>query len=371
MENKLVCHHVKHGLWISPQKEFAPCCRYTHSIADNFDDYFNGDELKELKDSFSKGIRHPGCKKCWDQEDNGHPSKRILDQEYVFHGKEPGPGIHTMQLSFGNSCNLACRTCGSDASTTWIKEEKGLIKQGLTLNIHPPQKFYQDSEFLRRVKQESENIKDVSFVGGETFTAGIRAQLDYLDYLIALGSEDIHLHYTTNATIFPNNRFTSRWKKFKRIDIQLSIDGTGKHFEYNRWPALWQPVLDNIKRYQQMAEGQSNIHISIGHVVSVFTVYYFPEFYRWCLQNKFKDPFISLLSFPPKYDIRALPEYVKEGIKEKLSKYHFDSIINYMCQQDLSDQFALGQDFIKALDKQREQSFKETFPEFYQLLIED
>lgn len=367
-EDKLVCHHLEHGLYISPQKEYKPCCIYKNSLASNFTDYQNSSELSRVKSDFEQGIRSAECQECWDDESAGHQSKRTIDLEHVFNHREPESGLSVIMVAFGNSCNLACRTCGSYCSTTWIKEEKVLAEQGKTVKIYPHHRFYQDNGFIEELKDISKNVKHVYFMGGETFLAGVNEHLNYLEYLKDLGADDIHLHYTTNSTILPNKQFKELWKDFKKVDIQLSIDGLEQHFEYTRWPAKWSLVLNIIKDYQQYASKASNVKLTVGYVVSIFTVYYYPEFYKWCLQNNLKDPFISLLSFPAYYDIRSLPTAVKDKISEKLSKYHFDEIINYMYQQDLSEHFAIGKEYIASLDQQRNQSFENTFPEFYQLL---
>jgi MoaA/NifB/PqqE/SkfB family radical SAM enzyme len=282
----------------------------------------------------------------------------------------PVSGFYSIMVAFGNSCNLACRTCGSYSSTTWIKEEKKLEQRGETVTIFPHHRFYHEREFLEQLKEISSDARHIYFPGGESLLAGVDEHLEYLDYLIDIGSSDTNLHYVTNATIFPGKKFWNRWSKFKKVDIQLSIDGLGKHFEYSRWPAIWDDVEANIRRYQDRQKSFPNIKISIGHVISVFTVYYFPEFYKWCLQNNLKDPFISLLSIPTHYDIRSLPLNVKEKIKEKLERYHFNNIINYMYQGDLSTHYESCQKYINMLDQDRNQSFKETFPEFYQILKE-
>ena len=366
-EDKIVCHNVRHGLSISPQREYKPCCIYPKSLANNLQDYLNSPELAQLKADFDQGIKPLSCQECWDDETAGHPSKRTIDNKYVFKDMPHNIGFYSIMVAFGNSCNLACRTCGSYSSTTWIQEEKKLNQQGMDNTIHPHNRFYQEKSFIDELKSISKDVRHVYFMGGESFLAGINEHLEYLDYLTTLGN-GIHLHYTTNATIFPTEKFWNRWKKFKKVDIQLSIDGIREHFEYTRWPAKWDQVYENIKKFQELSRGNDKIKLSVGHVVSIFTVYYYPEFYKWCLQNKLTDPFISLLSNKPEYDIRALPKAVKDKVREKLSKYHFDEIINYMYQADLSEHLVTGEEYINLLDQQRGQSFKETFPEFYQIL---
>jgi MoaA/NifB/PqqE/SkfB family radical SAM enzyme len=366
---KHLCYHPWVGLDISPQKEFKPCCKYSHSLADNLSDYQNSPELAELKDQLLNGQKPIGCKKCWDDEDSGMPSKREMDWKYVFNEIVPSLNkTKILMLAFGNSCNLACMTCGSHSSTTWIKEEEKLQKVIPNLKIHKHHRFYQDADFLNQIKEISSEVSHVYFPGGEPFLSGIEEHLDFLDYLIAVGADQITLHYMTNATIFPKEKFWERWKKFEKIDMQLSIDGQGQHFNYTRWPAEWNQVLENIKLYQAKRSSDPNLKLTVGHVISIFTVFYFPEFFKWCLQNNLKDPYINLLSYPKQYDIRALPIIVKDKIKEKLDRFKFNEIVEYMYQDDFSDTYKETQKIINLLDKQRNHEFKETFPEFYQLL---
>ena len=272
-----MCYHPWVGLDISPQGGFKPCCKYPHSIANNLYDFQNSSELKELRNQFMQDQRPDVCKRCWDEEDAGLPSKRQLDWQYVFHYKIPDiKSIKILNLSFGNSCNLACRTCNSAASSSWISEAKKLQQYQPDIKIYKHQRFYQDEEFINGIKSISGDLIHIELPGGEPFLAGIDEHLDFLDFLILNGSKNTSLHYTTNTTIFPDDRFWSRWEKFKKVDIQLSIDGINSQFEYMRWPAVWVDVENNIRSY--INKKSSNIQISISHTVSIFNVFYLPEF---------------------------------------------------------------------------------------------
>ena len=369
---KNMCYHPWVGLDISTQKDFRPCCKYSHSLADNLIDYQNSVELTDLKEQFLNGRRPAGCEKCWNDEDAGMPSKREMDWKYIFNETIPNlEKTKILMLAFGNSCNLACVTCGSQCSTTWIKEEEKLKKIIPNLKIYKHHRFYQDEKFLDQIKEISSEVSHVYFPGGEPFLTGLDEHLDFLDYLISVGADHISLHYMTNATIFPKEKFWERWKKFEKIDLQLSIDGQGKHFNYNRWPAEWNQVLENIKLYRDKEASENNLKLTVGHVISIFTVFYFPEFFKWCLQNKLKDPYISLLSSPKTYDIRSLPIKIKDKIKLKLDRFNFKEIVEYMYQDDFSDTFDETKKYINLLDQQRGHKFKDAFPEFYQLLKDE
>ena len=364
-----LCYHPWVGLDISPQGQFKPCCKYQNHIDTTLAGYLNSIELTNLKKDFIEGKRPQACKRCWDDEDAGLPSKRQLDWEYIFHKQDPGiDSLKVLSLPFGNSCNLACRTCGSSSSSGWISEAKKLKQYLPDIEIFKHQKFYQDKNFIDKIKEKSSNLLHVEFPGGEPFLAGIDEHLDFLDYLIDNGSDTISLHYMTNATIFPKKEFWDRWKKFKKVDIQLSIDGIEEKFEYLRWPGKWQEVNENIKLFTAITS--PNLQISVSHTVSIFNIFYLPEFIKWCLQNKLGKPYLGPVADPTWYSIKVLPNSVKSLIRDKLDRFILPEIVSYMNSENLINEFDDTIKYIKILDQHRNQNFSETFPEFYQLLKE-
>jgi MoaA/NifB/PqqE/SkfB family radical SAM enzyme len=364
-----LCYHPWVGLDITPQGQFKPCCKYQNDIDTTLAGYLNSTELTNLKKDFTEGKRPQACKRCWDDEDAGLPSKRQLDWEYIFHKQDPGiDSLKVLSLPFGNSCNLACRTCSSLASSGWISEARKLKQHLPDIEIFKHQKFYQDKNFIDEIKEKSSNLLHVEFPGGEPFLAGIDEHLDFLDYLINNGSDTISLHYMTNATIFPKKEFWDRWKKFKKVDIQLSIDGIEEKFEYLRWPGKWQEVNENIKLFTAITS--PNLQISVSHTVSIFNIFYLPEFIKWCLQNKLGKPYLGPVVDPTWYSIKVLPKSVKSLVRDKLDRFILPEIVSYMNSENLINGFDDTIKYIKILDQHRNQNFSETFPEFYQLLKE-
>jgi len=362
-----ICWEPWVGLNVSQQGQFKPCCRYDHPIADNFLDYENSLELADLKQEFLKGNRPSACYRCWNSEDAGGVSRRQQVWRDVFKNTKPQlDELKILMFSFGNSCNLACRTCSSYQSSSWIKEEKKLSKIFPELKIHGHQRFYQDPRFLDQLKDRCKNLQQAHFIGGEPFIAGIDEHLDFLDHLLANNPQNITLYYTTNCTVFPQQEFWDRWTKFQRIELSLSIDGIGNQFGYTRWPAVWDETLEILKKYR--AVKVDNIDLTISHVISVFTVYYYPEFTKWCVQNKFSLPISNLLDRPKHYNIKILPKAVKDKIAEKLGRFNFKEIVYYMYSEDLSEEFDTTIKYIHAVDQQRNQIFAETYPEFYNIL---
>lgn len=369
MEN--LCYHPWVGLDITPQGEFRPCCKYQRMVAKDINEYLSSEELSNLKQEFTEGKRPSGCASCWRDEDAGLPSKRQIDNQYVFNNTAPNlDSLKVLSLPFGNTCNLACRTCNSVASSRWSQEEKKLKKHYPNIQIHQHQKFYKDVTLLTKIKELSTELIDLTVPGGESFITGIPQQLEFLDYLIANNANDITLTYITNTTTFPDNEFWSRWVHFKKVNIQLSVDGTGSKFEYLRWPANWNECYLNIKQYQAKQAELSNLQLSISYTVSIFNVFDIPEFVIWCLKEKLPMPYFGMVSYPDYYSIKNLPQELKEVVTDKLNATKFMSIVNYMNNSvDSNELYLHAIERTKVLDAMRGQDFNLVFPYLQQAEI--
>ena len=90
-------------------------------------------------------------------------------------------------------------------------------------------------------------FKRIDFYGGEPWL--IQEHWDTLSKMVELGySKDCILHYTTNGTVFKSKQ-VDLLKQTKTVSIQLSIDGIGNRFEYQRYPGKWSVIENNIKRF--------------------------------------------------------------------------------------------------------------------------
>lgn len=367
-----MCYHPWVGLDISPQGDFKPCCKYSTPLAKNIHDYENSTELAKLKNDFLSGNEPSGCIRCWRDEAAGLPSKRTLDNEYIFNNQTPElSDIKVLSIPFGNTCNLACRICNSYSSSRWGAEEKKLKEHFPNIVINDHSKFYKDPEFIKSIINKTKNVAHVEFPGGEPFYADQELHYEFLLNLLNYNPGNISLHYITNGTKFPDNDLLSIWEKFKKVDVQLSIDGTKKQFEYNRWPAVWPDVSLNIGKYLNLRDSYTNIQLSISHSVSIFTVYYLPEFLEWCSKNNLPTPYLGLISRPDYFNITVLPTVTKQAIEQKLQGNPvLESVITAMWTRDDSNLLDNAIKYVKIIDKQRKEDFPFVFPELYQLLGE-
>lgn len=358
-----ICYLPWVGLDISPQGEYKPCCKYSNIVSNNLDDYFASKELAELRTSFLNNEKPKACDRCWQDESAGIISKRQIDWKTTLRETVPNlTQIKSISLPFGNTCNLACRTCKSYASSRWLTEEKKLPSE-FQVKMFPHNKYYQDKILLDKMKELCENVELLEIPGGEPFITGVEEQLEFLDHLIEHNASNIVLHYVTNATTIPDKRFWDKWKNFKKVDIQLSIDGIGKVYEYTRWPGVWNETYANIKEYQK--HWKDNIQLSISHTVSIFNIFYLDRFIEWCKSEQLPNPYLGLVSRPDQYSITIFSPKTKEYLSNHL---HTDNVVQYMNANDHSVLLDKTFKYVIMTDEHRNQKLSEYLSEFYDVL---
>ena len=363
-----VCHHVWLGLDISAQKDFAPCCKWQGKTTKSWDEYLRSPEIAQAKQLMLAGEWPAACGQCQVQEAHGIPSKRQIDQKHIYL-RPDAPWEQTplkyLSISFGNTCNIACRICNSQSSSKWLAEAKILKPQWPVMNVYPHNHFYRDQDFMMPLKQMTTDMDRVEVIGGEPFLSGVEQQLEFLDHLIAHGGEHISIGYTTNGTQWPAQEFWDRWKHFKHVAINVSMDGTGAEFEYNRWPAKWGQVQEHVFRMRDCV-ANTNMTVDTIFTVNVFTVASLGNFIKWSLKNRLPLPHYNILYHPNYYDARILPMSAKQIICQApaLPK----SIKSWLLEKDMSEHLTDFVKITKMQDTMRKQDFTQTFPTLYNLI---
>ena len=94
---------------------------------DQINDSWNSDYMKKMRIALMNGERVPQCKKCYIQEDSGHNSMRSTEDMVELLKQTNSDGSinippESLELHFGNVCNLTCIMCSHDFSHMIGKE---------------------------------------------------------------------------------------------------------------------------------------------------------------------------------------------------------------------------------------------------------
>ena len=366
---KSFCYNPFTGLDISTSGNLKPCCKFLDdqipkfNIKNGLNSYKNSIWLNNLQKEFKNNKKPKGCERCWKEEDAGITSKRQMDSaQFDEKFKEldiDDTGFTNVAVAFGNICNLACRICGPKDSSRWVAEMKKHENKS-----YPITQWFKDPAIIEDLFKHTKDAVHLDIPGGEPILLEIPEHFEFLEKFKDR-SHEISLHYTTNATNFPKKKFINLWKKFKSVDIQMSIDGIEKKYEYNRWPAKWNKVYNIMLKYKKLSKDNTNIKLSISHTVSAFTVNYVDDFVKWCVVNGFPRPWLGPLDKPDHYRPGIFPEHIKKKIIANLQSSRFNDVKNLVSYVEQDDQqyYLLFKDNIQRLDHNRKQNFSKTFPE--------
>jgi len=387
------------SLETSPVGSVRPCCLAEEEIVDNNGNKFelltnsdlsavqNSQYMKNLRQDFLDAKQPGTCRKCWNEERAGRTSKRMHSLNRLKHivtdveWSQDAKPLMFLDLKLGNICNLKCRICGSWSSSAFAIEElqhidpeqkdkkKSYAYQMLKNGAWPRdnQRFWQD------IDRVVDQVRYIEFTGGEPFM--IKEHFDLLRRIVNLGiANKVEIHYNTNGTQYPEYA-EEIWRNFKTVEIAFSIDDVGPRFEYQRTNAVWDNVIDNIDRFRQMQNRNSNIQLQTCITVNIFNIYYLVDVANWAAQQNFNFVYWNMMHDAWYFSIATLPDSAKAGVTQHLRaqnissvyQQEFDRIIDFMNLGASSDGSML-QMKIHELDQKRSQDLRIVAPEFAALI---
>ena len=293
--SKTYCPLPFNHLYVHPTNMASVCCAFRKgeekkgglpNIKDykNLGDHLNHPFVKDIQQKMLKGEKVPGCATCYYAEEHGYESMREKEI-YTWHKETfrdftppdlDNPKLDFLEMTFGNYCNLACRTCHSDLSHNWIDDELELKKRGL---------MDHGSGHTTRINIEKEwhpdDFKDLQYIkitGGEPML-----HPDFPKFMEQLEQENVYCFIFTNASWVPKKRIFDMLKGFKKLQLFLSVDGTGDVQEYMRHNAKWDTTEKSVRTWMEWSTTVDNVQISWAPTWSLMNAPYFVETCNWWL----------------------------------------------------------------------------------------
>lgn len=362
-----------HGKTAIDYQTGIPMTRETHSLQQVFDsEYF-----ESIRQNLLNGVEDPNCDYCWDLEHQGVESFRQTTNALLQHEErnDTEPKIEILDLSLGNQCNLKCRTCVPEDSSTWVKEYYDTDYTGeLELKNYQRKIIFlepEESEFVKGIKQSLTHVRLIKFFGGEPFM--MKRTWDIIREAILLDRDQcIELYFNTNGTFWEEKNI-KLFENFEKVNIALSIDGVGQRFEYMRHPAQWNQVEDNIQQMVQWRDSGTNRELFLTHTVSAYNIWYVKEVVDLARKYNLNLYINPCLLDSDSFSIKHIPLPVKQLVDQHLLSFKYtEKEFNEIRKiTDYHPQGSDWQDWISELtkrDKYRNESFQKTFPEYYNLL---
>jgi len=364
----LYCSMIHGGLELNfkaPSIVAQTCClRNTRFPVDITTNFWNNDRFTLLQEKNKSNVWDSGCSNCQKLENGGHISMRQgMNDGLGIQGKTNLLGPARIDLMFDISCNLACRTCGTYSSTFW---QKHLKEHGeWDKPIESPRSYNDVISALSKL--DLSNLRMLVFCGGETLLG--QSYWEVVKWLadnVPNAKQQLTLCFQTNGTqpIAPRNY--DLINRFHLVKLHISLDGVGEKFEYLRWPAEWNQVVDNISQIKQTAP--SNMMFLIEETISIFNLWYTDELSNWVQQNFTTNREGDIVNHTKHlakdtFSLDACSQEYVTAMQQSNNKH----LVSASWQESpVKIQYMIDQ--IKKFDHFRSQSFAKTFPkvaEFY------
>ncbi len=193
-----------------------------------------------------------------------------------------------LDIRFGNLCNLRCRMCTGMYSSELGEELESIADKNEQFRLLGPDsaKIYTFDWYSDESKIWVELEKYVRFLDLIYLTGGeptlVEGNYKFLQKLIdSEDSKRISLVFNTNVTN-AQKRFLNIISKFKRISLNLSIDGTEGTQEYIRYPSKWTAITKNlITIIEHSKTTETEFDFNFTPAVSIINVANFNSLIEW------------------------------------------------------------------------------------------
>jgi len=187
-------------------------------------------------------------------------------------------------------------------------------------------------------------------------------------------AKNIQLNISTNITKRMSEDLITTLGNFRHVNINLSIDGWKEQFHYLRHPADWNKVYENMQWFNELSQGD-RIELTLLPVITVtsMNVYDLPDLIINLKEQLGLDPFLIIAGHPEYFSIKNIPPRVANKIVDHLTTFELEElqpIITALKNTvDNSPYWELFKQVTQMVDKYRNESFSDTFPKYYNLLI--
>jgi hypothetical protein len=347
------------------------------------EDYWNSNRMKEIRRKMIAGEKIRDCERCYRQEEQGAESLRSTFGMDDFIKKTTADGFYqesadTMQIQFGNICNLKCKMCSQMYSHMhgmetrdigkddpewlhWVKEQ-GANVNNWTNELGVKQEWYKNKIVKDNMFEHiSRNIRHLVVIGGEpTLIPEFYELFDYCDKQGTLGDKIVTI--VTNLTN-TNPRLTNWLPKLKAWTVWASVDGVGERTEYIRYPSKWDKILESLEFYRNIMGDNGNITLSPA--VQLLNIDQLDDIIKWwidwCggeLNDRYGFTWLATVWYPLICNPNMAPREWRLKVADKLSKYKFDDNYDNLIAELRRDQHTkekakeLQRAFVKYNDKQ-------------------
>jgi len=292
-------------------------------------DFENDPNFLRIRQQWTRGEWPQECNVCKINEDQGLQSRRLGAFEWNKNNLDSNTDYHNKILKIdywtGNNCNLRCAICGPRYSIAWEKE----------LGIEKHKRITYTNQLWKDITVDE--VHWIHFNGGEPLLVD-----EHWKLLKKINNKNqVVLNYNTNGSVRPKQELIDLWSQFKIVILDFSIDDIEDRFEYQRYPARWKNVVENLYWFKEHLP--VNVMFEVNTALGILNYYSYLDLQKWFSKNfatnRATDP-VRLKT----QDTMGILSYRNKNKKQIV-------------------------DYLNTLDARRNTNWKTTFPELIEKLL--
>ena len=334
LESKTFCILPWISQYTTPDNRVNPCCRFIGSLGDagknSLEEIWNNSKTRQLRLDMLEEKSLPSCSSCYLKEQTYKDEttfRASYNRDFIEHFKKVTntnsdgslDKFELNQLNYkpNNLCNLQCRMCTSEFSSSLHQVERELGKTviGGAFKQNNP-------NLLEQYTKHIENLQQIIFEGGEPLM--MKETYDFVELLDRHKRHDIQLQYITNMTHtgLGKRKVLDIWRNFTNVIVFASLDGEHDRGLYLRPGSYkWSQVVD-FRR--QMIAQRPDIFFCVQATLTLLNALHMPDFHRNWVEQGLVDAehwIVNTLTNRQYLKVTTAPEYLKDQIRKKYLKH--------------------------------------------------
>ena len=337
---------------------FRFCCATNDNINDSknnryninntsMEHVWNSEHVRNTRLKMIAGEQIPECIKCVEQESRGYKSMRsTANKEINYNNTDKNGNVstmpNTMELHYGNVCNLKCRMCSQNYSNQigkelleignndpeflqWVIKQSGNVNNW-TNNLSVEYKWFENEKNKKKLNDFiNKNISQLTVIGGEpTIIPEFYELFEHCDKNGTLGKKQFTI--VTNLTNI-NHKMTKWLPKLKNWTIWASLDGIGERTEYIRYPSNFEKIKENLNFYKLILRQHKNGKIVFSPAIQLLNIDQLDEMLEWFIDfsegefgTKFDVSWMAQVWYPKICNYDIAPKEYRLKIADKLEQ---------------------------------------------------
>ncbi|MGI9434027.1 MAG: twitch domain-containing radical SAM protein, partial [Geminicoccaceae bacterium] len=335
-DNPYFCILAWIHLYVTPSSEVFPCCfgatdqPVGNLLQDDLTGIMNGEGMKALRRRMLSGRKSHHCRRCYKAEALGFRTMRQnSNAKFERHleqcdltgedGHLDDVALRYLDVRFSNICNLKCRFCWHECSSSWYEDYKFLNPGYDKTRIMKAGRS--DDHLWGQIVDQLSTVDDIYFAGGEPLL--MQEHYRILQHLDGAERYEVELSYTTNLSTLSYKTLdvTDLWRKFRSVAVGVSLDGLGSRGEYIRKGLDWQQFIINLETVRECCphvDLSANLTINILNIFDLISIYNHLESHDVFQGIRLE---INFLDQPEAYSVQVLPRHVKAELSAEFLDY--------------------------------------------------